>query len=162
MVDVYSLGKKDEFGKIDFSKLKSGLTKAELGIEDGSVLASIFDSIDTEEEGVEGAEKGKLSRNELVQFINKVKELAGKDDNLSEKEAKGFKLDEKNKLGGKNKKELLNFLQKWANFSNNENQAGKIVEYIDGHTEEIFNDGSKIRCFNRSKIRYSKNNVWFE
>lgn len=144
MVDVYSLGKKDEFGKIDFSKLKSGLTKAELGIVDGSVLASIFDSIDTEGENTEGAEKGKLSRNELVQFINKVKELAGKDDNLSEKEAKGFKLDEKKKLGGKNKKELLNFLQKWADFSNNENQAGKIVEYIDGHTEEIFDDGSKI------------------
>lgn len=144
MVDVYSLGKKDEFGKIDFSKLKSGLTKAELGIEEGSVLASIFDSIDTEGENTEGAEKGKLSRNELVQFINKVKELAGKDNNLSEKEAKGFKLDEKNKLGGKNKKELFNFLQKWADFSNNENQAGKIVEYIDGHTEEIFDDGSKI------------------
>ena len=67
------------FGNIDFNKLKSGITKQELGIEEGSVLSSIFDSLDTNEE--EGS-KGKLDRQEINKFIQIISSLVGNDTKL--------------------------------------------------------------------------------
>ena len=89
MSESFTLGKKENLGDIDFSKVKNGLSKKDLGIEDGSVLASIFDSIDTNQEGVS---KGKLDKHELAAFIQTVKKLAKKDNILSEKEAGRFKI----------------------------------------------------------------------
>lgn len=42
MTDTFALGKKEN---IDFNKLKSGITKKELGIENNTILSNIFDSI---------------------------------------------------------------------------------------------------------------------
>ena len=142
----FSLGKNGKFGSIDFNKLKSGITAAQLGIKDG-VLKSIFDKIDTTKDG-------SLDRSELQEFIRQVEELAQKDkkdNNLSLNEARNFQLDDKNI--GKNKDELLNFLSKLAGLTkgikqvtegtNTENPS-EIIEYENGKTEEIFKDGSKI------------------
>ena len=80
---VILIRKNGELGKIDFSKLRSGITKEDLNIEEGSVLASIFDRINTNDEG---KSKGKLDRQELNVFISMIKNLAGKDTNLSTRE----------------------------------------------------------------------------
>lgn len=149
MSTSFSLGKKkDNFGEIDFSKLRSGITKSELGIEEGSVLDSIWKSIDTNHEG---NSKDKLDRQELQAFIEKIRILCGKDTNLSTGEAKKFQLDEENKLGGKNKKELLSFLQKLSKLTEgvdrvetSEESDVEVIVYSDGHIEELSPDGSKV------------------
>ena len=145
MAEQFSLGRHGKYGDIDFSKLKSGLTKKDLGIEEGSVLASIFDSINSNKEG--DSEKT-LDRHELNAFIQKIKELAG-NQRLSKREAKKYEINGE-KLG-KNSKELITFLNKLAELTNGVRDINKsysekseLVTYEDGHTEEIFPDGSKI------------------
>ncbi len=145
MSDQLSLGKKENLGDIDFSKIRSGLSKKDLGIEEGSVLSSIFDSINTNNEG---QSEGKLDKAELSQFIQIIKKLAKKDKTLSEKEAGKFKINgEKIDKSGK---ELLNFLTKLAQTSENIQSVvsegnKQIVTYTNGDTyeEEVFEDGSK-------------------
>ena len=51
MTEQLSLGRHGKYGDIDFSKLKSGITKQDLNIQEGTVLASIFDSINTNKDG---------------------------------------------------------------------------------------------------------------
>ena len=46
MTNSFTLGKDGSFGNIDFNKLRSGITKKDLGIEANTVLSNIFDSID--------------------------------------------------------------------------------------------------------------------
>lgn len=139
-----SLGKNSKFGEIDFSKLKSGITKEDLNIEEGSVLASIFDSIDTNEEG---ESQGKLDRKELNTFIAKIKDLCGDPDTtLSKREAKKFEIN--GERLGKNKKELLKFLDKLSELTIGISEVkttenSEIIEYEDGRKEEIFSDGTK-------------------
>ena len=141
MDNFLSLGKKGKFGEIDFSKLKSGITKKDLGIEGNAVLSNIFDSIDNSEEG---KGNGKLERNELVAFINKVKNLAG-NDKLSKREAKNYEINGE-KLG-KNKEELLVFLSKLANLTKGVagvDETTETVLFEDGHTEQLLANGNKI------------------
>ena len=130
------------FGNIDFNKLKSGITKQELGIEEGSVLASIFDSLDTNEE--EGS-KGKLDRQEINKFIQIISSLAG-DTKLEGKEAGKYKIngEKVDKTGN----ELLNFLDKLSKLTNDVSNVevkdnSEIINYGNGNIEEIFSDGSK-------------------
>ena len=146
MTEMFTLGKNNKFGNIDFNKLKSGITKKDLGIEEGSMLATIFDSIDTNKDG---NSEGKLDRQELNAFMNIIKNLCGKDKNLSTREAKKYQINGDNL--GKHKEELLNFIAKLSNLTEgikNVTQSSttnsEIITYEDGHTEEIFQDGSKI------------------
>lgn len=88
MTNSFTLGKDGSFGNIDFNKLRSGITKKDLGIEANTVLSNIFDSIDNGgEEGGESKGNGRLERNELQAFINKMKEITA---NL---EKKGFRIE---------------------------------------------------------------------
>lgn len=149
MANSFSLGKQGKLGNIDLNKIKSGITKQDLGIENNTVLASIFDSIDSGKGTNAG--NGKLERDELAEFFQKIKDLAGsdKDDtNLSTKEAKNFEVGDK-KLGRKNNKELFNFLNKLAHLTDGikevkVNNGSETVVYEDGHTEEVFANGEKI------------------
>ena len=153
MTESFSLGKNGELGKIDFSKLRSGITKEDLNIEEGSVLASIFDRINTNDEG---ESKGKLDRQELNVFISMIKNLAGKDTNLSTREAKNFELSEDEKLGRKNRKELLTFLSKLSGLTSGISSVKtqnncEVITYGDGKEEKVFSDGSKIITVNEGK-----------
>ena len=136
MTDTFTLGRNGKFGNIDFEKLRSGITKKDLGIEGDTVLSNIFDSIDNGgEDGGENKGNGKLERNEIVVFINKIKELAG-NDKLSKREAKNYEVDGE-KLG-KNREELLVFISKLAELTKGVASVDKqteIVTYEDGHTE---------------------------
>ena len=88
MTNSFTLGKDGSFGNIDFNKLRSGITKKDLGIEGNIVLSNIFDSIDNGgEENSENKGNGRLERNELQAFINKMKEITA---NL---EKKGFRIE---------------------------------------------------------------------
>ncbi|MCM1003264.1 MAG: FHA domain-containing protein [Candidatus Gastranaerophilales bacterium] len=153
MTNTFSLGKNNsKFGEIDFSKLRSGVTKKDLGIEEGSVLANIFDSINTNNEGDSEA---KLDKNELNVFLEIIRKLADpknkqdkKASNLSEGEAKNYEINGQ-KLGGKHKKELLTFLSKLAELTHGvsniqSNESSELITYDDGHTEEVFPDGKTI------------------
>lgn len=147
MTNTFSLGKNGKFGEIDFSKLKSGITKEELGIQEGSVLDSIWKSIDTNQTG---NSEGKLDRQELQAFIEKIKTLCGKDTNLSTGEAKKFETEVGKKLGRKHKEELMTFLSKLSKLTKGvakvETETATNIEtitYEDGHTEKVKPDGSK-------------------
>ncbi len=159
MSEQFSLGRHGKYGDIDFSKLKSGITKQDLGIQENTVLANIFDAINTNQDG---ESKNKLDRNELETFISTIKELAG-NQRLSAREAKKFEINGE-KLG-KNKKELIEFLNKLSDLTNgiasvqkNDNeQKSELITFDDGHTEEIFPDGSKIiTTFNGGKTTIQK------
>ena len=80
---VFGFGENGKLGKLDLSKLKDGITMAELGIQENSFEASIFSKIDTD------SEKGKLSKNEISVFFNHLKEIAGDDETLSDEELEG-------------------------------------------------------------------------
>ncbi len=147
MTNSYTLGKNGKFGEIDFSKLRSGITKEELGIQEGSVLDSIWKRIDTNQEG---DSKNKLDRQELNQLIKIISELCGKDTNLSTGEAKKFETEDGKKLGRKHKEELLSFLSKLSELTKGvakvETETATNIEtitYEDGHTEKVKPDGSK-------------------
>ena len=62
MDNIISFGKKENYGEIDFSKLRSGITKENLGIKEGTFLATIFDSINTNKED---GKEAKLDKNEF-------------------------------------------------------------------------------------------------
>ena len=143
MADTFTLGKNGKFGNIDFNKLKSGITKKELGIENDAVLSNIFDSIDNGDENAEGKGNGRLERKELISFINKIRELAGEDKKLSKKEAKQYEIDG-NKLG-KDKEKLLEFLQKLSALTKGVQSvdSNDVVLYEDGHTVQVLANGNK-------------------
>ena len=145
MSETFTLGKKEILGNIDFSKVKNGLSKKDLGIEEGSTLSSIFDSLDTNKDGVS---KGKLDKNELAAFIQIVKKLAQKDNTLSEKEAGKFKIN--GEKIDKTGKELLDFLSRLSKTTDDISEVvsdgnKQIIKYNNGniYEEEIFEDGSK-------------------
>ena len=62
---VFGFGENDKLGKLDLSKLKEGITMAELGIQENSFEASIFSKFDTD------YEKGKLSKEEISFKVRK-------------------------------------------------------------------------------------------
>ena len=130
----------------DYSTLKAGLKRSDLN---DIKLQSIFDAIDTANEN--GVKDGVLDEKETKTFMQKIIEFAkgGRDRNFSSKEANKLlqalgltNLDETNLFGLLNtlSNQSKNIKQTTKNTQNNSN----IVEYTDGHTEEIFQDGSKI------------------
>ena len=134
-------------GRIDgYSDLKAGLKRSDLNNE---VLKSIFDAIDTANE--DGVKDGVLDEKETKSFMQKIIEFAkgGRDKNLSLREAKKLLQD----LGfdNLNGKVLFDLLNTFSQNSNkiektvlNESNNSNLITYTDGHTEEIFQDGSKI------------------
>ena len=158
MTEQISLGRHGKYGDIDFSKLKSGITKQDLKIEEGTVLANIFDSINTNKDGDSAT---RLDRQELSVFLEKVKKLAG-NQRLSKREAKKYEING-DKLG-KNGKELIDFINKLAELTKGVQSIDKsnaeeseLITFEDGHTEEIFPDGSKIiTVFNGGKTITTK------
>lgn len=142
-INKFSLGKDGKLGEIDFSKIKSGLKGSDL-IKDNEKLKSIFSRIDKNGDG-------KLDRTELDSLQELLAELSG-DDNLSMKEAKKLE-DEDGKLGRGGAKLLMELLNKMSEaakaqgIKNVETRTGggiEVVTYEDGHTEEVFEDGSVI------------------
>lgn len=142
-----SLGQNGKSGKVDFSKIKSGAKKEDFTKGDNK-LASIFDTLDKDSNGI-------LDKEELQTFQKEVTELAGDDKQLSKDEAKQFELKDKdgNKTGNAKSKLLFEFINKLKYINKDvksvktQNLNGNDVEvitYNDGHTEEIFSDGSKI------------------
>ena len=131
----------------EYSTLKAGLKRSDLN---GNIkLQSIFDAIDKANKN--GIKDGVLDENEIENFMQKVVEFAkgGRDKNLSSKEAN--KLLQALGLTNLDETNLFNLLNTLSNQSKNIKQTTKntqnnsiIIEYTDGHTEEIFQDGSKI------------------
>lgn len=113
-------------------------------IKDNEKLKSIFSRIDKNGDG-------KLDRTELDSLQELLADLSG-DDNLSMKEAKKLE-DEDGKLGRGGAKLLMELLNKMSEaaktqgIKNVETRTGvgiEVVTYEDGHTEEVFEDGSVI------------------
>lgn len=144
---MFQLGKNGDLGDVDFARLRSGVTKKNLGIDENdsnySQLSSIFDYFDTNKEGDSA---GKLDREELNNFFRMLTDLAG-DNKLSEKEAGKLKID--GKKIDKTGKSLFGFIHRLMINSNNiagviQSKDSELIKYYDGHTEEVFKDGSKI------------------
>jgi len=143
MADQISLGKNGNIGKLDLSRIKAGIKKEELAKNDPR-LESVFDMVDKNKDGV-------LDRGELDDLQQKLGNLAGEDGNLDNKEVKNFG---EQKLGRKDKKALLEFLNKLDGVTpeNVEKVETKLVDdkqvevvtFKDGHTEEYYPNGQKI------------------
>lgn len=145
MADSISFGNKGNAGKIDLSKVKAGVKKEDI-VGQNKQLESIFDSVDKDGNQV-------LDRNELQDLQTKLTELAGDDSRLSKGEAKKFIGNDGKKLGGKNRDALFEFLNKLSAGSqdvksittqNIDGQDVEVITYNDGHTEELYPDGTKI------------------
>lgn len=104
MTDSISFGKKVNAGKIDLTKVKDGLTKAEIAGNDKK-LQSIFDKVDTNRNEV-------LEKNELEEFHKELTRLAGDDSELTDKEAKGFRDADGKKMRRRHRKAFYEFLNK--------------------------------------------------
>ena len=143
MADQISLGKNGNIGKLDLSRIKAGIKKEELAKNDPR-LESVFDMVDKNKDGV-------LDRGELDDLQQKLGNLAGEDGNLEKKEVKNF---DGQKLGRKDRKALLEFLNKLDGVTpeNVEKVETKLVDdkqvevvtFKDGHTEEYYPNGQKI------------------
>lgn len=145
MTDSISFGKKANAGKIDLNKVKAGIKKEDI-VGQNKELESIFDSVDKDGNHV-------LDRGELQELQTKLAELAGDDAKLSKREAKNFVNKDGEKLGRKNRDALFEFLNKLGAGSqdiksitskNIEGQEVEVITYNDGHSEELYPDGTKI------------------
>ena len=135
-------------GKIeDYSTFKAGIQRSDL--EGSENLKSIFDKIDSANEN--GVKDGVIDEKELQKFQELIVEFAkgGNNKKLSEKDAKRFL--ESLGLNDVSPKELFELLNAFSsqsknilNTNENEQNDSQIINYTDGHTEEIFQDGSKI------------------
>ena len=142
-INKFSLGKKGKLGEIDFNKIKSGLKASDL-IKNNPNLKSIFERLDKNG-------NGELDRSELEALRELIAKLSG-DDNLSINEAKKLK-DNDEKIGRSKAKLLIEFLNKMSenakaqgikNVETNTGGGIEVVTYEDGHTEELFQDGSVV------------------
>lgn len=158
MADSISFGNKGNAGKIDLTKVKAGVKKEDI-VGQNKQLESIFDSVDKDGNKV-------LDRNELQDLQTKLTELAGDDAKLSKGEAKKFIGNDGKKLGRKNRDALYEFLNKLSAGSqdvksittqNIDGQDVEVITYNDGHTEELYPDGTKITMItNGSKTVVTK------
>lgn len=139
-----------EFNEIKFKEqisnyqtLKAGLKRSDLKAR--PELQSIFDKIDTNNSD------GVLDEQEIQNFMKEIVDVAkgGRNKKLSKKEANKFL----NSIGLQNVDEtkLFELLNTFSTQTKNINKTTKneennsnIVEYKDGHTEEIFADGAKL------------------
>ena len=139
MADNFSLGNNGKFGKIDFSKLRSGIKKEEIAGND-AFLNSLFNKFDLSGDGV-------LSRQEIQKMVEMFNALAGNDGELTTSEAKKLELDGE-KVGQKNAREIFTFINKLASTTQgvksvDMNGTTEVIVLDDGTKEEVFEDGSK-------------------
>ena len=138
MSESLSLGQKGKFGDFDFSKIKSGIKKDELLKDIEPKMKSVFEQVLNQ---IDANGDNTLTRNELIIFFNKIKELAAKkdDENLSTGEAKNFELENGKKLGRKGKEALFVLLNKLTDLS----QGVKLTHNDDGTVVQEETVGNK-------------------
>ena len=131
----------------DYSTLKSGIQRSDL--QGKEKLQCIFDKIDTADEN--GVKDGVIDAEELQKFQELIVEFAkgGNNRKLSEKDATRFL--ESLGLNDVSPKELFELLNEFSaqsknilSANENEQSNSQVINYTDGHTEEIFQDGSKV------------------
>ena len=131
----------------DYSTLKSGIQRSDL--QGKEKLQCIFDKIDTADEN--GVKDGVIDAEELQKFQELIVEFAkgGNNRKLSEKDATRFL--ESLGLNDVSPKELFELLNAFSaqsknilSANENEQSNSQVINYTDGHTEEIFQDGSKV------------------
>lgn len=149
MSENLSLGKKGQYGEIDFSKIRSGIKKDELLKDVDKKLKPVFEQILNKIDS--NPNDNMLSRSELEAFFAEVKELAGEDNALSKREGKKYELDGE-KMGRKGRDALYALLNKLSALSEDVKEITKdktnpdveIIEYKNGKIEKVFPDGSRI------------------
>lgn len=149
MSENLSLGKKGQYGEIDFSKIRSGIKKDELLKDVDKKLKPVFEQILNKIDS--NPNDNMLSRSELEAFFAEVKELAGEDNALSKREGRKYELDGE-KIGRKGRDALYALLNKLSALSEDVKEITKdktnpdveIIEYKNGKIEKVFPDGSRI------------------
>lgn len=149
MSENLSLGKKGQYGEIDFSKIRSGIKKDELLKDIDKKLKPVFEQILNKIDS--NPNDNMLSRSELEAFFAEVKELAGEDNALSKREGRKYELDGE-KIGRKGRDALYALLNKLSALSEDVKEITKdktnpdveIIEYKNGKIEKVFPDGSRI------------------
>lgn len=149
MSENLSLGKKGQYGEIDFSKIRSGIKKDELLKDVDKKLKPVFEQILSKIDS--NPNDNMLSRSELEAFFAEIKKLAGEDNTLSKREGKKYELDGE-KIGRKGRDALYALLNKLSALSEDVKEITKdktnpdveIIEYKNGKIEKVFPDGSRI------------------
>lgn len=149
MSENLSLGKKGQYGEIDFSKIRSGIKKDELLKDVDKKLKPVFEQILNKIDS--NPNDNMLSRSELEAFFAEVKKLAGEDNALSKREGRKYELDGE-KIGRKGRDALYALLNKLSALSEDVKEITKdktnpdveIIEYKNGKIEKVFPDGSRI------------------
>lgn len=149
MSENLSLGKKGQYGEIDFSKIRSGIKKDELLKDVDKKLKPVFEQILNKIDS--NPNDNMLSRSELEAFFAEVKNLAGEDNALSKREGRKYELDGE-KIGRKGRDALYALLNKLSALSEDVKEITKdktnpdveIIEYKNGKIEKVFPDGSRI------------------
>lgn len=149
MSENLSLGKKGQYGEIDFSKIRSGIKKDELLKDVDKKLKPVFEQILNKIDS--NPNDNMLSRSELEAFFEEVKNLAGEDNALSKREGRKYELDGE-KIGRKGRDALYALLNKLSALSEDVKEITKdktnpdveIIEYKNGKIEKVFPDGSRI------------------
>ena len=149
MSENLSLGKKGQYGEIDFSKIRSGIKKDELLKDIDKKLKPVFEQILNKIDS--NPNDNMLSRSELEAFFAEVKNLAGEDNALSKREGRKYELDGE-KIGRKGRDALYALLNKLSALSEDVKEITKdktnpdveIIEYKNGKIEKVFPDGSRI------------------
>ncbi len=139
----FNLGRNNEFGSIDFSKIKGRITK-EVFLEQSPELSSIFDIFDTDKNEV-------LSRAEINTLQNQLMGVDKDRDNTLSKQELSQLLDSDGKnIGKRLSSTVMAFLSSIrqiseddavANVEDNEDGTS-IVTYADGTVEKTFADGA--------------------
>lgn len=114
-------GKLGKMGSLDLSRLKSGVKKTDL---QNDVQKSIFDKVDKNGNGV-------LEEGEVNALSQSLQELAGKDNNISDKEAQNFF--KQNNMQNVESQQLYEFVS----------QLGVDSDKIDNASKQTMKDGTE-------------------
>ena len=114
-------GKLGKIGSLDLSRLKSGVKKTDL---QNDVQKSIFDKVDKNGNGV-------LEEGEVNALSQSLQELAGKDNNISDKEAQNFF--KQNNMQDVESQQLYEFVS----------QLGVDSDKIDNASKQTMKDGTE-------------------
>ena len=114
-------GKLGKMGSLDLSRLKSGVKKTDL---QNDVQKSIFDKVDKNGNGV-------LEEGEVNALSQSLQELAGKDNNISDKEAQNFF--KQNNMQDVESQQLYEFVS----------QLGVDSDKIDNASKQTMKDGTE-------------------
>ncbi len=114
-------GKLGKMGSLDLSRLKSGVKKTDL---QNDIQKSIFDKVDKNGNGV-------LEEGEVNALSQSLQELAGKDNNISDKEAQNFF--KQNNMQDVESQQLYEFVS----------QLGVDSDKIDNASKQMMKDGTE-------------------